>query len=367
MPPSSAPDAVLTALARSLLTRNLNVRPGETVTIEAWPHTLPLAVALSREARRRRALPILLYEDETAYWDAVDAGQASVLGTAAAHEWAALGKTDVYLHMWGPGDRVRLNALPAPKSAALFRSNDRWYATARKAGLRGLRLEYGRPFPSLAAAYGVDEATWRARIVAASGVDPRVLARRAAALVRSLATGRRLRLTHPNGTDLTLGLARRPVRVYDGRPLPADPKRPFDLLSNVPAGAVRLALDETVADGTLVGNRTCYYEDGVARGARFEFAGGKLVRHAFESGGERFDAPYARGGVGRDRPGFLSIGMNPELRDTPQVEDLESGAVMVSLGANQNLGGKNRASFFGWGIVAGGAVEVDGAPLKIPD
>jgi aminopeptidase len=358
--PSPAP------LAQSILKKNLGVKPGEHVTIEAWPHTLPFAATLAREARRLRALPIILYEDEASYWDAVDGGEAKVLGATPRHEWAALGKTDVYIHMWGPGDRVRLNALPSRTSDALFKFNDGWYATARKAGLRGLRLELGRPYSTLAEAYGVDEQTWKEQLSAGISVDPAELARRASPLVKPLTSGKRLRITHPNGTDLTLGLAHRPVRVYDGRPRVGDPKRPFDLLASLPSGAVRVALDETVADGTIVGNRTCYYDDGVARGPTFEFAGGKLTGAKFTSGGERFDAMFAKGGKGRDQPGFLAIGLNPKLHDTPQVEDLEAGAVMVSVGGNRNFGGKNRSPFFGWAIVAGGDVEIDGRPLKLP-
>ena len=365
MSPTHASDRTPTNLARSALRRNLGVKPGERVTIEAWPHTLPYAIAFSREARRLGALPIVLYEDEGSFWDTIDQGGAKVLGTAAGHEWAALAKTDVYIHMWGPGDRVRLNALPPKEAEALFKFNNDWYATARKAGLRGLRLEVGRPYPSLAEAYGVSEQTWTEQIVAASLVDPAVLAKRAEAVAGRLRTGRRLRITHSNGTDLTLGLARRPVRAYDGRPRPGDPRRPFDLLASLPSGAVRVALDETVAEGTLVGNRTCYYDDGAARGPRFEFAGGKLKHAEFASGGERFEKPYARGGRGRDQPGFLAIGLNPELRDTPQVEDVEAGAVMVSIGGNRNLGGKNASSFFGWAVVAGAELAVDGRPLRV--
>ncbi|MCI4370108.1 MAG: hypothetical protein L3J81_02115, partial [Thermoplasmata archaeon] len=95
-------------MARSVLQKNLQVRPGERVIIEAWTHTLPWAVSFAREARRLGASPLVPYEDEASYWDSVDAKEDKVLGRAAAHEWAALGKTDVYLHMWGPGDRVRL-------------------------------------------------------------------------------------------------------------------------------------------------------------------------------------------------------------------------------------------------------------------
>ncbi|HEV2165711.1 MAG TPA: hypothetical protein VGS23_01840, partial [Thermoplasmata archaeon] len=111
MPPYSVSPAVRTRVARSVLTKNLLVKPGERVTVEAWTHTLPWAVTFAREARRLGAQVLVPYEDERAYWQAVDSGEGARLGKVAAHEFAALGKTDVYLHMWGPGDRVRLNAL----------------------------------------------------------------------------------------------------------------------------------------------------------------------------------------------------------------------------------------------------------------
>jgi aminopeptidase len=363
---ATLPDESASKVARSILRNNLQVKAGERVTIEAWPHTLPWSVALARESRRLKALPLVLYEDESAYWDSVESGEASTLGTPASHEWGALSKTNVYVHMWGPGDRVRLNALPDRQQTALFRFNEGWYATARKAGIRGARLEIGRPYPTLAAAYGVDQKTWTDQIVAATLVNPNDLERRATPLVRVLRTGRRLHLTHPNGTDLTLGLAKRRVNAYVGKPVLADPKRPYDLLCNLPSGAIRVSLDESVAEGRIVGNRTSYYDDGIATEPTFEFSGGRLTEVHFATGGERFDTGFQKGGVGRDRPGFLAIGLNPELHNTPQVEDIEAGAIMVSVGGNRNLGGKNRSPFFGWAVIAGATAEIDGHPLPLP-
>jgi hypothetical protein len=121
-----------------------------------------------------------------------------------------------------------------------------------------------------------------------------------------------------------------------------------------------------VADGTIVANRTSYYDDGVATGATFEFSQGKLTEANFDSGEELFEKPFEKATAGRDRPGFFSIGLNPELHNTPQVEDIEAGAVMVSVGGNGNLGGKNRSNFFGWSIIAGATVEIDGKALPLP-
>lgn len=334
--------------------------------IEAWPHTLPWAVALAREARGLKALPLVLYEDEVAFWDTIEHGGAKLLGASPGHEWAALSKTNVYIHMWGPGDRVRLNALPPARRSDLFGFNEGWYAAARKSGLRGARLEIGRPFPTLAEVYRVDQQAWTDQLIAATMVDPPLLERRAGPIARALHTGKKLRIVHSNGTDLTLALARRRVDSYVGRPVTGDPKRPIDLLCNLPSGALRVSLDETVAEGTFVGNRTCYYDDGMANGPTFHFSGGRLTEASFAEGGDRFDKGFQKGGSGRDRPGFLSIGLNPELHNTPQLEDGEAGAVLVSVGGNQYLGGKNRSPFFGWGVIAGSTVEIDGRSLPLP-
>jgi aminopeptidase len=366
MPESRTPSDPQAKLAQSILRNNLQVKPGESVTIEAWSHTLPWAVTLAREARRMKALPVIHYEDEKAYWDAVESGGSKLLGQKPDHEWASLAKTDVYIHMWGPGDRVRLNALPEKQANQLFEWNNSWYDTAKKAGLRGARLELGRPYPTLAKAYGVDIDTWTRDLVAGTMVDPAVLARSGAPISKALKSGKRVRISHENGTDLTLGLAGRQVQVNIGRVTEADLKRPFRMLTNLPSGSVRVALDETVADGVIVGNRTDYYEDRIATEPRFEFSKGRLTRASFGSGGDKFEADYEKGGKGRDQPGQLAIGLNPKLHNTPQVEDLEAGAVMVSIGTNQFAGGKNKSRLFAWAIVAGADVEVDGKRIPLP-
>jgi leucyl aminopeptidase (aminopeptidase T) len=365
MSAESTSPATRAKLARSVLTNNLGVKPGEQVVIEAWTHTLPWAVAFAREARRLGAQTLVPYEDEDAYWDTVKDGGAGVLGKAAAHEFAALGKTDVYIHMWGPGDRVRLRSLPEKQADHLFEFNGAWYKAAHKAGVRGARLELGRPFPSLARAYGVDEGEWTESVLRATSVSPDRLAAAAAPIKKALENGKSVRIHDDQGTDLTLGLAGRKAIPLTGRPLPKNRRGPFDSLVTIPTGLVQVALDETVADGTLVSNRTCFYDDGTATGAVFRFRNGKLTDAEFEHGKERFDAGYKTGGKGRDQPGRLSIGLNPELHNTPQVEDAELGAVMVSLGGNRFIGGKNPSSFFGWAISAGATVDVDGRPLRL--
>ena len=311
------------------------------------------------------AQPIVPYEDEDSWWDSVEKGEDAVLGKAARHEWAMLENTDVYLHMWGPGDRMHLNALDQARRERVFEFNPRWYKTAQRAGVRGARLELGRPYPTLARAYGVDQSEWLNQIVSAMMVTPDEMKKTAAPVVKALHRGKRLRIRDGNGTDLTLGLLGRPVQSEIGRSTLAERKKPFGSLIMLPGGSVRVALDETVADGTLIANRTTYYDDGKATGGVFRFRRGRLVESEVAEGQEHFDVPYKTGGKGRDRPGVLSVGLNPCLRNTPQVEERELGAVLVSVGGNSYQGGRNNSTFYGTVLIEGASMEIDGKPVSL--
>ncbi len=355
--------------AKAVLTQNLQVKPGENVVIEGWSRVLPWATALAREARRLKAFPLVLYENEDAYWDSVNAGEDEVLGAAPTHEWAALGKTDVYIHMWNAGDRIKLNSLPTRRQEKLFGWNPGWYKAAAKAGLRGSRLEIGRPFPTLARAYRVDQSKWMDQVVRATLVDPDRLLATGRPIARALKRGRRIRIHDDHGTDLTLGLAHREPQLDFGRVAKKDRGRPFGMLNMLPAGVVRVALDESVADGTIVANRASYNEVGMSTGGVFEFRRGRLVRHHYDTGAKFFDDFFRKGGKGRDRPGYLAIGLNPVLHNTPQLEDREAGAITVGVGANTFIpggGGKNKSTFSGIVVNVGARVEIDGRPLRIP-
>ena len=363
MAPNSRSPSLPAKLARSVLTKNLKVEKGERVMIEGWTHTLPWAVAMARECRRLGARPMIVYEDEDAYWDAVESGESAIIGKPGKHEWAALERSDVYVYFWGPGDRLRLANLPDATREKLTAYNGRWYDVAFKAGLRGVRMEVARPYPSLAKVYGVPEEAWRRDVVNASLVDPESLHKIGKKVAKKLETGKRLTISHPNGTELALRLAGRPARINWGVVEESRRKQRFGGMVAIPSGSVYVALDERHADGKLVANRPSFYDNGAATGGEFKFRDGVLGRYSFATNEKLFTDGYATGGEGRDMPGLFSIGLNPELHATPQLEDAERGAALVSVGGNQGFGGKNGSAFFGWTVVAGADISVDGTPL----
>ena len=347
-------------LAHEVLTRRLSLRPGENVTIEAYPEALPWATGFVREARRRGARPLLHFEDEASYWSAVREGGARLLGSPGDHEWAALAATDVYIYFWGPEDLARRARLPDAVQEQLTAFNGRWYETARRAKLRGARMMIARATEANARFWGVPLGAWRREVLAASLRDPKHLRKPAVAVERALARGHELRLRHPNGTDLTLRLAGRDPVVATGEVRPAARASRFGRMANVPDGSVYVAVDESTADGTVVANLPTTTAAYRLTGGRFRFRAGRLVEATFRDGGSAFRREYRAAGPGRERPAFVEVGLDPEVRRAPGLEEIVAGAVTVGVGGNAGFGGRTKVDFLGYLSVAGAELSVDG-------
>jgi leucyl aminopeptidase (aminopeptidase T) len=350
-------------LARAVLSQNLKVRPGENVLIESWTHGLPYARAFVEEARRLRARPTVLYEDERAWWNAVESKQLSSFRSLSAVERAALAAADVYVYIWGPEDRPRRDRLPESIRERLVGYNPEWYRRASKAGVRGCRLTLGQATDPVAASFDLDGPRWRRRLAEAGSVNSRRMQALGDRVARAIQKGKELRIRHPNGTDLRIPLARVHTRVDAGLLDAAALKRPFGMLANNPTGQVFVAWDGADANGTFVSNRTVYVGPNRFGGVRWVFRHGRLVKHSCATGGALFRKQYASAPKGKDRLGYLSIGLNAMGRDLPPCEDTEEGAAIVGIGGNAFAGGRNAIPFQGFALVGRPTIEVDGVTI----
>jgi leucyl aminopeptidase (aminopeptidase T) len=350
-------------LARTVLGRNLKVRKGESVIIESWTHGLPYVTAFVEESRRLGAEPMVLYEDEQAWWAGVSGGRSKTVGKMSRSERAALEAADVYVYFWGPEDRPRADSLPERIGNDAFAFNDQWYTIGAKRGLRGCRMSVAFATDPSAKAFDIDGERWRRQIASAGLADAAQMYDAGQKVARRLLSGKELRLHHKNGTDLVLGLAGREARVETGVLDKAARARPFGFVANSPAGTVLVAVDESTADGTVVSNRP-YKSPGLSVGTgRWEFSGGKLVSMAYDEPAAEIERRYRAAGPGKDRPAMLSIGLNPKARAIPQYEELESGIALVGIGGNAGFGGTTASPFQLFSVVRGADVEVDGTAV----
>lgn len=348
-------------VSRHLLKNCLRVRRGENLLVETWNHSLEMVSTLVDEARKLGVHTMVVLEDERAFWSAMDRKQGKLLGESSDPEWAALSKADAYVFFWGPEDRPRGERYGGALWEQALAYNPRWYAEARAAGLRGVRIEAARATDPVARSLGVNGKLWRKQLLEGSLADPRSMAAAGARLARQLKGARKLHLTHRNGTDLELKLGGTTPQIFTG--LPEGPKAGprFRLMTTAPAGSFYTTLDGQVAEGRIVANRTSYVDNESPEAVdTWTFKDGRLVSWTFRSGKENFERRYAKGSKGKDRPGLLAIGLNDKLGEVPNMEDSEAGAIMVGVGGNRPWGGSNPSSFVGWAALQGAELTVDG-------
>ncbi len=361
---SQTPSKLQRDAAHNIVTKYLKVRPGENAIVESWDHTLPFSVAMVDAIRRAGGRTLHIQEDEDAWWRAIDRRQSRLLGRTSAPEWAALKATDLYVHFWGPADTDRLEKIPEKTFDAALDWFSSWYEVARRSGLRGARVTLGFATEGRARQWGLDRAEWEEKILRACLTDPKETAARGARLSRALSRGRKVRITHANGTDLEVGLAGFTPRLQDGTPHPRNPNYgPSDMLGQIPGGRLDVALDSRTAEGRIHANRRTNIWWRWDSGGTLEFTDGRLTAHRFEEGGREFDLRYRVGTAGKDRTGSLMFGLNPAVRDVPNLETVEAGNVTLTLGRNGHLKGRNPSNFMSWVSLAGADVAIDGTPV----
>lgn len=363
----SYPETTRRTFARNILRNTLRVGRGENLLIETWSSTVEWAESVALEARILGARPLLILEDEATYWRSVAEAPPAHIGRVGSHDWAALKSSDAYVYFYGPFDTEREEKLPRSVERRVLADNHEWFRIIEKQGIRCARWDLGRTNEAAAARYGVSVETWRRELIESGSMDPRPMQRDGARVGRALRRGHEVTISHPNGTELTLRLRRRPPHVDDGIVDEAD-VRSGDVFCVVPSGVVNVAVDETYAEGTFVANVTGVMfvqgQETPLRGARWTFRKGKLADFEYDAGGEAFRRAYAKLGAGKERPALLGIGLNPQLGSIPLLFDQGLGVITIAIGRNSMMGGSTRTPHFSaFQSIRGGSLRVDDEPI----
>ena len=181
-----------------------------------------------------------------------------------------------------------------------------------------------------------------------------------------LAAGRTVKITAPNGTDLTVRIAGRPVFVSDGVISSEDRyERGPACQVWLPAGEVYMTPATGTAEGTFVAD-TFFFEGKLIEGLTLAFRGGKLTSMTAKTENAGFKAlkeRYQAAPAGRDIFAAIDIGINPDIkapRASRMVTWMGAGTISIGAGGNTWAGGDNDVPFDVFAHLLGGTLTIDG-------
>jgi uncharacterized protein (TIGR03067 family) len=355
-------------LASNLVTKCLGVRENDQVQITGAPSDTALLEALAVHTRKQGAFPLLtlytrklarrMYDDVPEKYDA----QKPELQLKLAEVFNAIisvDSADVDLATAGvaPG---RLHAQAEANKAVV--------QMMLKRNTRILGLGNGL-YPTLARAkaLGVSQGELAEIFWGGVNVDYDQLQKTGTRIQKLFASGKEIHLTHPNGTDLTVKIEKRPVYVSDGVISADKEKRGGAACAAwLPAGECYVIPSEGAAEGRVIID-SMPFEGKHVRGLKLTFKSGKLTDMEAEEGLARLKDLYESAtGKGKDQLAQIDLGFNPKVRIVPGSKMfawMASGAVAVGVGANDWAGGDNTTTFGFTGQVVGGTLAIDDTVL----
>ena len=354
-------------LAHHLVVDVDGAKPGDVVLITTTVQNDELIEDLMIELRKAGAWPLVdLSSDRAtkAYFDEVSPKYDSQL-PGAAYRLNTIINSQINID-WEQDPNLLRNASPARQTvqAAAFAPVTALFV---KRGIPYVEVGNGL-FPSkyTAAQYGITKAQLAAAFW--NGVDTPYAKVHANAriVLKAVAAGRTVRVTAPNGTDVTFGLKGNRIVVSDGALTPAlRAKRSAIVYIALPAGEVICGPAPGTAQGTVVFGPE-FFSNTEVDGMRMTFTNGRMTSMSAKSGLAAVKAFYQVGTAGRDAFTFADFGVNPGVSfvaGSKMFVTMAAGMVTLGTGGDLALGGKNTSSFNFAGYITGATVTIDGKPV----
>ena len=348
-----------TALATEIV-ENAGIQPGEVVVVNAGQHSLPLMEAIVKESNIKGAFTNVFYTTDE-------------IERSLAHDvsYEHLIKTPTYFGEWVKNIDVwiGLSAVENPqiifkdaleiRMVALRRGGQQLYDGFNNSKCRVYQISF--PTPQEAALAKMEYPAFEKMIVDAMQADYTAIVKQATTLQNMIKASKSIKVTSPDGTNLTLSATGRPVYLGDGLVSKADAanKTLAARLASLPDGKVFVTGVETSAAGKVVVPRArCRYEP--MTNVRFDVTGGKMLNVTVGDGKECAEK-ILKDNPGDKMFGSISIGLNPLLKPNENYWPAAgAGVVYLTFGNNQLEGGKNSVPF-SWAFpMTNATVEIDG-------
>ena len=351
------------AVAEKVVGQVAGVQAGDVVWLLGRDEDLPLLEDLAVEVQKRGGSPLMTVRTERLRRRMYDEVPAQYDTVPPEANLRLAGVVDVIIGTESAEQRT-LEGVPPARIEARSRADGPVLALMRKRGVRSVWLGTGLyPSAERAEQLGVSRRDLADMLYGGIDVDYAELQRTGEALRQVVEAGNEVHITAPNGTDLRVRVAGRPVYVSDGVISAEDRRRGGPATSVwLPAGEVYLIPAPGSAEGVLVTDEDVYGGKRL-EGLRLEFKKGKVVSMTATSGLEAFKAEYDSAGRGKDVLSAVDFGINPGLKlpaGKPIHAWTRAGMVTVVVGDNAWAGGDINMGFGVFTHLGNGTVEVDG-------
>jgi aminopeptidase len=348
-------------LAETVVNTNLRVKPDETVVINTWQHTLPLASQLAYQVRKAGALPLVTLETDEFWWKSLTEIPAENLRKPLRHNLALFDETDAAINIFGPEDPQTYRNVQGSQMGALFESFQKNYDKIRERKIRSIDLQVGSVTEQRAKTYGFNYEAWKKSVEEASNADYEKIAQLGKKLARTLEHAKQIEVTS-EGTSVKMEIGAHPVFVEDGIIDEEDRRKGF-IFTSIPTGYITLAPKRGSTEGSFQSDMTLPLMGQLIRGISWEFQKGRLVKSAAETNYDSFQKVYEPSSGDKDQVAYLSIGLNQAVRPGFLGDAMSLGTVSIGIGENQYLSGENHSSFQGQASLSKATVTVDGQPI----
>ncbi len=351
------------AIADKVVGTSANVKEGEIVQILGGPGDLPLLEEIVVAVRKRGAFPLLQINSESIAKKVV-ATVPEKYDTQAPKLALELSKlVNVRIAIPAVRDPAIFYSISPERQVKIAKAEQPAEELARKRNVRLVELGNGfAPSPARAKDLGISEGELTRMFWDGIGADYATVQGTCEALKTTLARGKELKITHPNGTNLTIKLKGNKVTTNDGVITDAEIKAGGPGVNVwLPAGeayVVPASADGVVTDDRLV------FNGHVLEGVTISLQKGKTTSINAKSGWDGLKARYELAGPGKAELSTVDFGCNPAVKSSGKVESfVAAGTVTLFFGGNLWAGGTNKEPFNLELFLPGTSVTLDGKPL----
>ena len=351
-------------IAKQIVNTSAGVKPGDAVVITGGQHTMPLMEAVAVEVARVGGQPSMLVNTDKVQRAVNMETPESAIQASKMNEM--LLQADVLISLPAVEDSraVAADVSAARRTkfgqvAAASGINQKYDASK----LRGVFVSY--PSKNYAAAQQLDYAAYEKMMWGGIGADYSAIAAQAAQLKQMLATGKKMHITTPAGTDLMLELAGRPVFADDGVVSAADKQEKliYNRTARLPGGLLYGTCLETSATGRLVVPNDAIADGQPLKGFKADLKNGQIENVRADVGADAFQKQLAPYGPSALKVGRFSIGLNPVMKQDDAkayYPTTAAGVVYLGSGTNALYGGQTSAPGGYSFPIANATVGVDG-------